>query len=123
YDRLQTCFVSYADWTTHPLNKDKWKEELEAIKNGSVKAEIWNSSINCYKIGIYADIVVEDQTGKFGSIMPTALYLTHYTQLTEEQAQILGEDLSSLKERMAKNKDKYGGYTTMVVFDYMPPEG
>lgn len=122
YDRLQTCFVSYADWTTYPLSKEKWQEELDAIKSGATKAEIWNGTVNCYKVGIYAELLVEGQNQDFGSIIPTAVYLTHYSQITEEQAQILGEDLKTIKDRMAQNKDKYGGYTTMVVYDYVPPK-
>lgn len=122
YDRLQTCFVSYADWESYPLNKDTWESELESLKTGTKKADIWNGTNNCYKIGIKADIRAPGQKEKLGKIVPTKVFLTHYSKVTEEQAKILGEDLKDLKNRLEKNKDTSGGYTTMVVFDYLAPE-
>ena len=60
-------------------------------------------------------------TGDLGSIIPTELHLVHYTHLTDKHAALVGEKLSDLKKRMAEKKEIDGGYTTIVVFNYLEP--
>jgi hypothetical protein len=123
FQKLPTCFPTYGDWETYLLPDLKADDLLQKIKSGKIKAQIKNGTFNCYKIGVSAHLVdSKGHTNDFGSIVPKELYLVHYSNLNEIHAQLLGEDLISLKKRMSENKNKDGGYTNIVVFDYLPPE-
>ena len=118
YDRLNTCFPTYADWRSMRL-KDGQESLVTSIQKRKTKAQIWNGTFNCYKVGIRAAITIPSKKGEnLGNIIPTELHLVHYTNLKRKHARILGKSLSKLKEEMAVNKEIDGGYTTMVVFDY-----
>ena len=100
--------------------------ELNDIKSGKTKAQIWNGTFNCYKIGIFVEMNIQriqredapDPT--HGYIVPNELFLVHYTNLSQKHADLLGESLSGLKTRMAEKKDVDGGWVSMVAFDYHP---
>ncbi|NQZ19306.1 MAG: hypothetical protein HRT44_08635 [Bdellovibrionales bacterium] len=121
YDRLPSCFVSSGDWRSYRLEPDDYKAQLEKFKNGTLKADIWNGTRNCFKVGVSVDIEVNGVQEDLGKLYPTKLFLKHYTEITEEQAQLMGEKLSDLKERLSKDTE-FGGFTTMVAYDYAPPE-
>lgn len=122
YQRLPTCFSSYSDWKKFKITNDKPQQVIKNITSGKRQAVIWNGTFNCYKIGVKAYLPKDQDDKPTGAVVPKQLYLTHYTNLSDDQAKILDEDLTQLKKRMAMNKDIDGGYTTMVVFDYVKPE-
>lgn len=121
YERLPTCFPSYGDWESLRLNEDDI-DLAKDIKSGRVIAQINNGTFNCYKIGIRARIQVDgDYTTDHGNIIPTELYVLHYTHLTSKHAKYFDKSVTELKKEMEQNKDIDGGYTTIVVFDYEEP--
>ena len=121
YERLPTCFPSYGDWESIRLTEND-KALVDDIKSGRVIAQISNGTFNCYKVGIRARIqVAGDYETDHGNIIPTELYVIHYSQLTSKHAKYFGQSVSELKSEMEKNKDVDGGYTTIVVFDYEKP--
>lgn len=124
WERLPTCFSAYGDWETFRLPADGGEATAKSIAAGKTKAIMWNGVFNCYKVGTKARIIVlEDKKRQdWGSILPTQLYVVHYNNISKKHANLLGESLTSLKKRMAENKNVDGGYVTMVVFDYLKPE-
>lgn len=117
YKRLPSCFPSYSDWEAIPLDQT----EASDIKAGKTKALIWNGTFNCYKVGIYTEISVKQENRpetSGGYIIPTELFLVHYTNLNQKHADLLGESLSKLKDKLAQKKDVDGGWVSMVAFDY-----
>ena len=121
FQRLPSCFTSYGDWESFRISEENI-DIVTGIQNGSKRALIWNGTFNCYKIGTKVPInVIKKAREEYGLIIPTQLYIVHYTNLTQKHAELLGEDLTKLKERMAKKKDLEGGYTTIIAFDYQKP--
>lgn len=136
-DRLPTCFTIYGDWESVIFEYQEGAAAASDIQKGKVNAEIWNGTFNCYKIGVPAAIYVEkpnqakppepdsDSTREraedknYGVIVPKELHLIHYANLTEKHASLLKENLADLKKRLAEKRDLDGGFTTMVVFDYL----
>ena len=124
YKRLNTCFPSYGDWEAMRLEATQTPLVSE-IKNGRSKAQIWNGTFNCYKIGIRARIQIQGDFTDHGNIIPTELHLVHFTNLTNKHASLMDMSLSHLKSTLEPKKDIDGGYVTMVVYNYeepLPPE-
>lgn len=117
YKRLNTCFPANGDWEAIRL---KDMDSVKNIQDKKTKALIWNGTFNCYKVGVYTEMVLQSENPEtgLGFIIPTELHVVHYTNLGQKHADLLGENLSDLKTKMAEKKDLEGGYVTMVVFDY-----
>ncbi len=119
FKRLPSCFPAFNDWEYSPQSEDSIKD----IKAGKTTAFIWNGTSNCYKVGILTELLLEkerreDPPTSYGYIVPTELFLVHYTNLNQKHADLLGERLSQLKKRMAEKKEIDGGWVTMVAFEY-----
>ena len=118
YKRLNSCFPAYGDWESLRL---KDPATVKNIQSGKTKAIMWNGTFNCYKIGVYTEIVLqteEPSPDDLGYIVPAELHLVHFTSLTQEHAKLLGQPLSKLKKSMEEKIEVDGGYLTMVVFDF-----
>ncbi len=130
YQRLPSCFPAYSDWEAMPVD-----EKLHAdIRSKKVRAQIWNGTYNCYKVGIFTEMYLkrerrdekdakkerqqEPEQESLGYIVPTELFLVHYTNLEQKHADLLGENLADLKQTMEKKKEIDGGWVTMVHFNY-----
>ena len=125
YKRLPTCFPSYNDWEAIRLPDDKMAKD---IQSGKTKGLIWNGTFNCYKVGVYTEMILPTDNARpktegqepesLGYIIPTELHVVHYTDLTNDHANLVGEHLSALKKKMEEKKDLEGGYVTLVGFDF-----
>lgn len=122
YDRLKSCFPSFSDWETLPLKEDQ-QDLLQQIQQRKKTAFIWNGTYNCYKVGVYTEILFPGTQPKAnGYILPTELQLVHFTNLKQKHADLLGISLNQLKEDLTKDKELDGGYVTIVVFEYLNTE-
>lgn len=135
--KLQTCFTLYGTWEDAGFEYQEGAQMVKDIQSGTIKADIWNGIVNCYKIGTPVAISVyrpdqptpEDPANvaptravqeDYGVFVPKELHLLHYTHLTEKHASFLNEKLSDLVKRLEAKKEIDGGYVTMVVFEHQP---
>lgn len=122
YERLPTCFPTYGDWKTYRLPTENGEVVARKIQTRKKVAHITSGTFNCYKIDVPATLVIpKTKTKDLGSVIPKELHLIHYTNVTKEHAALLGESFAAVKKRLEEKKQIDGGYTTLVVFEYLEP--
>lgn len=123
-ERLPSCFVGASDWTSWPLKQAEADEFMQNIVDGKMKASFWNGVTNCYRVGRPVQLYIEDNDDyeDLGALIPVALYLVPIDKLTQEHADKIGKSIEALKAALQEKKDRDGGYATIVVWSYQPPQ-
>ncbi len=123
YKRLPNCFSSFDDWEGVTFsNEAESLTQIKDIQSGKLSALAWNGTLNCYKVGTKAEIMVQGGRPKdLGFIEPKELHLVHLSNISEKHASLLGEKLEDLKKRLTEKKEVDGGYVSIVVFGYVAP--